>query len=295
ISNLGFKSLNEGDKVKYEIEQGAKGPNVLWQRVSFRFAMNHELNSTLSPSDCTVVSILGSGFKTLSPNGRVTFDIEDGAKGRIAINASTPWENEYRISPLKVKKGAKVIRGTRRFKGIKCLICGRNKEPRNKQGAHVPTQSHKNKTNPTTRKMTGNAAFVTIQMYNTERKSGSVTPDSGEEDVQRIDAIFITLTRLKRMNTCMIMIRAIDVIFLTVFLVCGVMIPFVSTETGKVNWFNESRGFGFLTVDSGGPDVFVHFSQIVGSDYKTLSKGHKVIFDIEDGAKGRIAVNVQRV
>ncbi len=63
--------------------------------------------------------------------------------------------------------------------------------------------------------------------------------------------------------------------------------------TGTVKWFNESKGFGFIAQDSGGDDVFVHFSAIEGSGFKTLAEGQKVTFEIEQGAKGPQASNVQ--
>ena len=64
--------------------------------------------------------------------------------------------------------------------------------------------------------------------------------------------------------------------------------------TGKVKWFNEKKGFGFLE-QPGGPDVFVHFSAIGGSGFKTLSEGQAVSFDVTDGAKGPQASNVMPV
>jgi CspA family cold shock protein len=61
---------------------------------------------------------------------------------------------------------------------------------------------------------------------------------------------------------------------------------------GQVKWFNESKGFGFITPADGSKDVFVHFSAIQGNDYKTLDEGQQVEFSIENGAKGPSAVNV---
>jgi cold shock protein len=63
--------------------------------------------------------------------------------------------------------------------------------------------------------------------------------------------------------------------------------------TGSVKWFNEAKGFGFISQDDGGKDVFVHFSAIQGSGFKTLAEGQKVSFDIQDGPKGPQAANVQ--
>ncbi|MBA3979550.1 MAG: cold-shock protein [Alcanivorax sp.] len=62
--------------------------------------------------------------------------------------------------------------------------------------------------------------------------------------------------------------------------------------TGTVKWFNESKGFGFITQDDGGADVFVHFSAIQGSGFKTLAEGQKVTYEIQQGPKGPQAANV---
>ncbi|ASJ71484.1 cold-shock protein [Granulosicoccus antarcticus] len=63
--------------------------------------------------------------------------------------------------------------------------------------------------------------------------------------------------------------------------------------TGTVKWFNEAKGFGFVTQEGGGEDVFVHFSAITGDGFKTLAEGQKVSFDVEDGAKGPQATSVK--
>ena len=62
--------------------------------------------------------------------------------------------------------------------------------------------------------------------------------------------------------------------------------------TGTVKWFNDSKGFGFITQDDGGADVFVHFSSIKSDGFKTLAEGQKVSYDVEQGPKGLQAANV---
>ena len=62
--------------------------------------------------------------------------------------------------------------------------------------------------------------------------------------------------------------------------------------TGTVKWFNESKGFGFISPSDGSADVFVHFSAIQGSGFKVLNEGQAVTFDVEDGPKGPQAANV---
>ncbi|WP_337226637.1 transcription antiterminator/RNA stability regulator CspE [Salmonella enterica] len=61
---------------------------------------------------------------------------------------------------------------------------------------------------------------------------------------------------------------------------------------GQVKWFNESKGFGFITPADGSKDVFVHFSAIQDNGFKTLAEGQNVEFTIENGAKGPAAANV---
>jgi CspA family cold shock protein len=63
--------------------------------------------------------------------------------------------------------------------------------------------------------------------------------------------------------------------------------------TGNVKWFNESKGFGFITPDDGSKDVFVHFSAIASEGFRTLAEGQQVTFDVEDGPKGPQAINVR--
>jgi cold shock protein len=65
--------------------------------------------------------------------------------------------------------------------------------------------------------------------------------------------------------------------------------------TGTVKWFNDSKGYGFITPDSGDKDVFVHHSNIAGSGFKSLSENAKVEFETREGQKGPEAINVQTV
>ncbi|MGD8407229.1 MAG: cold-shock protein [Thiohalophilus sp.] len=61
---------------------------------------------------------------------------------------------------------------------------------------------------------------------------------------------------------------------------------------GTVKWFNESKGFGFITPEDGSKDVFVHFSAIVGDGFRTLAEGQQVSFEVEQGPKGPQAARV---
>ena len=63
--------------------------------------------------------------------------------------------------------------------------------------------------------------------------------------------------------------------------------------TGIVKWFNDAKGFGFITPDEGGEDLFVHFSAINMDGFKTLKEGQRVSFDVTTGPKGKQAANIQ--
>ncbi len=65
----------------------------------------------------------------------------------------------------------------------------------------------------------------------------------------------------------------------------------MTTFKGTVKWFNESKGYGFISQDSG-PDVFAHYSAIQGDGFKTLAEGQKVEFTVKDGKKGPQAENI---
>jgi cold shock protein len=65
--------------------------------------------------------------------------------------------------------------------------------------------------------------------------------------------------------------------------------------TGTVKWFNDAKGYGFITPDAGGKDVFVHFSAVLGDGFKSLPEGAKVEFEEAEGQKGPEARNVQLV
>ncbi|MFK0570018.1 cold-shock protein [Endozoicomonas sp.] len=67
----------------------------------------------------------------------------------------------------------------------------------------------------------------------------------------------------------------------------------MATTTGTVKWFNDEKGFGFITQDNGGPDVFAHFRQITGDGFKSLAEGQRVEFTITQGQKGPQAEDIR--
>ena len=62
---------------------------------------------------------------------------------------------------------------------------------------------------------------------------------------------------------------------------------------GTVKWFNDSKGFGFVTPEGGGDDLFAHFTAIQGSGFKTLKEGQRVTFEVANGPKGKQATNIR--
>jgi CspA family cold shock protein len=64
--------------------------------------------------------------------------------------------------------------------------------------------------------------------------------------------------------------------------------------TGTVKWFNDAKGYGFITQDEG-EDIFVHFSEIAGDGFRSLAEGQKVEYDVTSGPKGKKAANVRKV
>ncbi len=69
---------------------------------------------------------------------------------------------------------------------------------------------------------------------------------------------------------------------------------FPNMAIGTVKWFNDSKGFGFITPDDGSEDLFAHFSAINMNGFKTLKEGEKVSFEVVQGPKGKQASNIQR-
>jgi CspA family cold shock protein len=69
----------------------------------------------------------------------------------------------------------------------------------------------------------------------------------------------------------------------------------MSTQTGIVKWFNESKGFGFIAPDNGGNDLFAHYQDIQGSGFKSLTENQRVSFERSSGPKGEKASNIRPV
>lgn len=67
----------------------------------------------------------------------------------------------------------------------------------------------------------------------------------------------------------------------------------MQTQTGTVKWFNNEKGFGFITPESGGKDLFVHHSDILGTGYKSLEENQRVSYEAAEGAKGPQAKSIQ--
>jgi CspA family cold shock protein len=69
----------------------------------------------------------------------------------------------------------------------------------------------------------------------------------------------------------------------------------MSTQTGTVKWFNDAKGFGFITPDGGGDDLFAHFSEIQSNGFKTLAENQRVQFEVTQGKKGLQASKIQSI
>lgn len=69
----------------------------------------------------------------------------------------------------------------------------------------------------------------------------------------------------------------------------------MSIQTGTVKWFNDSKGFGFITPDAGGSDLFAHFQEIQSSGFKSLKENQRVSFEVGKSAKGDKATNIRSI
>jgi CspA family cold shock protein len=72
-------------------------------------------------------------------------------------------------------------------------------------------------------------------------------------------------------------------------------IDIMTTETGTVKWFNESKGFGFIAPDNGGKDLFAHFKEIQGTGFKSLAENQRVEFEVTQGQKGPQASRIRPI
>jgi CspA family cold shock protein len=69
----------------------------------------------------------------------------------------------------------------------------------------------------------------------------------------------------------------------------------MSTQTGVVKWFNDAKGFGFITPDDGGKDLFAHFREIRGQGFKSLAENQRVEFEVKQGDKGPMAADIRPI
>jgi CspA family cold shock protein len=99
-------------------------------------------------------------------------------------------------------------------------------------------------------------------------------------------------TNLNWTKPATVVVLVIDTAFVSNF---HVKVILMSKIKGNVKWFNESKGFGFITPEDGSKDVFVHFSAIQSNGFKTLAEGQRVEFEITNGAKGPSAANVMAI
>jgi CspA family cold shock protein len=91
----------------------------------------------------------------------------------------------------------------------------------------------------------------------------------------------------------LVRLRLVQAFFVFYSSYVGFCLGAVSMATGTVKWFNDSKGFGFITPDGGGDDVFAHFSAITSKGFKSLKENQRVTFDVVDGPKGKQASNIQ--
>ena len=69
----------------------------------------------------------------------------------------------------------------------------------------------------------------------------------------------------------------------------------MSTQSGIVKWFNDAKGFGFITPDAGGDDLFAHFSEVQSNGFRSLAENQRVEFEVKQGPKGQQASNIRPV